>query len=373
MSCRAVNHPTERSCNLATLEASSDCDSLLLEMRLALELHTRDQVEKIYPVFIGDRTTIDSNSPDSSSKSITSLVDATSVAADDTYAHYFKSGCHPQFSNDDVVASVESQVRAHLERMCLGCPLMDEMSTAAVLKAIVKSQGQVVDGAIGPAFSKVYQDILKMHMQHEQLLQKEQQHLITPSNLPKSVRSAAVNMFPSDSSVLSSVSRDSSSHKGVSYSSATPSTQSPSEINIAEMFRYLQECGLRRSKCRQYAEKLVVSNQIESPKILHRMYDNMRLMSILNSVMDRQDAEIVSKKIFNLRRAEKGRYRSPDRHFAPSNNGVLLPALGRNELLHQIESVPSQLPSLAYVAPMSTDALLPKRQVFGMRRKTFDA
>jgi hypothetical protein len=320
----------------------------------------------------------------------------TSVAADNTYAHYFKSGCHPQFSNDDVVANVESQVRAHLERMCLGCPLMDEMSTAAVLKAIVKNQGHVVDGAIGPSFSKVHQDILKMHMQHDQLMQMEQQQLQTPSNLLKSVRSGAVNMLSSDLSVLSSVSRDSSSHKGVLYSLATPSSQSSSDINIAEMFRYLQECGLRRSKCRQYAQKLVVSNQIESPKILHRMHDNMRLMSILNSVMDRQDAEIVSKKIFNLRRAgednllsygqakhhiifhsllclvEKGRYRSPDRHFAPSNNGVLLPALGRNELLHQIESVPSQLPSLAYVAPMSTDAPQPRRHVFDKRRKTFD-
>ena len=287
------------------LEASSDCDSLLLEMRLALELHTRDLVEKIYPVFIGDRT-IHSNSPDSSSKSIVSLVDATPVAADSAYAHYFKSGCHPQFSNDDVVANVESQVRTHLERMCLGCPLMDEMSTAAVLKAIIKSQGHVVDGAIGPAFSKVYQDILKMHMQHDQLLQKEQQQqqqLQKQSNLQKSVRSAAVNMSPSDSSVMSSVSRDSSSLKGVSYSSASLSTHSPSDLNIAEMFRYLQECGLRRSKCKQYAQKLVISNQIDSPKILHRMHDNMRLMSILNSVMDRQDAEIVSKKIFNLRRA----------------------------------------------------------------------
>ena len=266
------------------LETNSDCDSLLLEMRLALELHARDLVEKIYPVFIGDRT-IDSDS-------IISLVNARAVLTDNTYAHYFKSGCHPQFSNDDVVAKVESQVRVHLERMCLGSALLDEMSTAAVLKAIVKSQGHVVDGTIGSAFNKVYFDIVKMHMQHDQLLQKEQQQM-------------KMNMFPVDSSVMSSASRDSSSHKGVSSSFPTP-TQSSSEVNIAEMFRYLQECGLRRSKCTQYSKKLVVLHQIDSPKILNRMHDNTRLMNILNSVMDRQDAEIVSKKIINNRRAGKG-------------------------------------------------------------------
>lgn len=273
-------------------------------MRLALELHSRDLVEKIYPVFIGDRIG-GSNSPDSSSKSVTSLVDTTAVSADTAYAHYFKSGCHPQFSNDDVVAVVESQVRTHLERMCLGCPLLDEMSTAAVLKAIIKSQGHVVDGAIGPASSKVHQDILKMQIQHDQLLQQEQQQMKIQYTVPKPARPAAVSVSPSDSSVLTSVSRDSSSQKGMFQSSSTPSTQSQSDVQIAEMVRYLQECGLRRSKCKQYAQKLVVSNQIESPKILQRMYDNMRLMSILNSVMDRQDAEVVSKKIFNHRRAGK--------------------------------------------------------------------
>jgi hypothetical protein len=299
---RAVNHPTDRTCNFTALEASSACDSLLLEMRLALELHSRDLVEKIYPVFIGDHVS-GSSSPDSSSKSVTSLVDTNPVSANDAYAHYFKTGCHPQFSNDDVVASVESQVRTHLERMCLGCPLLDEMSTAAVLKAVIKSQGHVVDGAIGSAFSKVHQDILKMQIQHDHLLQKEQQQMKVQSALPKPLQPAAINVLSADSGVLSSVSRDSSSQRGLLPSSAASSTHSQSDVQIAEMLRYLQECGLRRSKCKAYAQKLVVLNQIDSPKTLQRMYDNMRLMSILNSVMDRQDAEIVSKKIFNNRRA----------------------------------------------------------------------
>ena len=292
-------------------------------MRLALELHSRDLVEKIYPVFIGDRVS-GSSSPDSSSKSVTSLADTNPVSANDAYAHYFKTGCHPQFSNDDVVASVESQVRTHLERMCLGCPLLDEMSTAAVLKAVIKSQGHVVDGAIGSAFSKVHQDILKMQIQHDQLLQKEQQQMkrqqfaqqlnsqssnystqkplrsvdfsVKGAGHPKDLMSSPIASSSLSSDLL--VENQSSMRIGRQAEDAR-------DAKVAVLFSYLQECGLRRSKCRQYAQKLLLQFNVDSPKILLRMFDNNRLMNILNSVMDRNDAEIVSKEIFSQRKSGK--------------------------------------------------------------------
>ena len=75
------------------------------------------------------------------------------------------------------------------------------------------------------------------------------------------------------------------------------------DAKVAVLFSYLQECGLRRSKCRQYAQKLLLQFNVDSPKILLRMFDNIRLMNILNSVMDRNDAEVVSKEIFSQRKS----------------------------------------------------------------------
>ena len=299
------------------LESTSDCDSVLLEMRLALELHARDLVEKIYPIFIGDRI-MNSDSPGASSKSILSLDEITvaAVSPEDVYGHYFKCGCHPKFTNDDVVASVEAQVRAHLERLCLGCSLLDEMPTAAVVKAIIKNQGHVVDGAIGTAFRKVQQDLLKISVQQEQLLQKEKeqfakkqqeqqmlnqrplQPLGPPLKEEGSIRDAFV------ASVVSHVpSFESSPNKMPSRFLSPVRSGRPSEDSrIAEMYSFLQDCGLRRSKCRLYAQKLVAVNGVGSSKNLVRVFDNVRLMGILNSVMDRQDAELVSREIIAQRK-----------------------------------------------------------------------
>ena len=293
------------------LESTSDCDSVLLEMRLALELHARDLVEKIYPVFIGDRI-MNSDSPGASSKSILSLDEITvaAVSPEDVYGHYFKCGCHPKFTNDDVVASVEAQVRAHLERLCLGCSLLDEMPTAAVVKAIIKNQGHVVDGAIGTAFRKVQQDLLKISVQQHQLEQQERQQIPSqPEGANARVQhSEPQKDSPSSLSVKSLLTPDNGSSpmmslKGPQSLSPIRVRHIPEDASIAEIFTFLQECGLRRSKSKQYAQKLVTLNKIDSRKTLLRMYDNVRLMNILNSVMDRQDAEAVGKEIVKFRKS----------------------------------------------------------------------
>eukprot|EP00597_Dinobryon_sp_UTEXLB2267_P002894 CAMPEP_0170058004 /NCGR_PEP_ID=MMETSP0019_2-20121128/787_1 /TAXON_ID=98059 /ORGANISM="Dinobryon sp., Strain UTEXLB2267" /LENGTH=1211 /DNA_ID=CAMNT_0010262831 /DNA_START=1869 /DNA_END=5504 /DNA_ORIENTATION=- len=415
----AINSPTERSQNFNVLGADSECDSLLLEMRLALELQTRDLVEKIYPVFIGDRL-LECDSPGSLSSSLSSVATVSSEAV---YGHYFKDGCHPKINNDDVVASVEKQLRLHLERLCLGSPLLEEMTIAAVVKAIVKNQGHVVDGMLGPAYLKVQQDILKMQTQQLQMHQKEQEQLRQqqeqemrqkpPPPPPKQMmmqqqqqlndKVSMSNKLPTreafTAAVMSSV--DSSSDSVSLKSGLKGSVLSPlpskyanvkvsiDDARINEMASYLHECGLTRGKSKQYAQKLVLVNNVDSPKTLLKIYDNLRLMNILNNVMDRQDAEAVSREIFKLRKNERGgRYRTPERS-SNSNNGNL-PSLGRREFLSQIESVPSQLPSLANVAPLSGHSHSPavglmssesdkqaanrlqRRAARGMRRNTTD-
>lgn len=291
-------------------------------MRLALELQSRDLVEKIYPVFIGDRI-LECESPGSLSSSLSSVA---SVSADALYGHYFKDGCHPKINNDDVVASVEKQLRLHLERLCLGCPLLEEMSTSAVVKAIVKNQGNVVDGMLGPALMKVQQDILKMQTQQLQLHQKEQEQLrqqqeqeqqkpppppqkqqqisekVSMSNKHKTREAFAAAVLSSLDSSSDTVSIK-SGFKGSSLSplpSKYANVKDDSRIN--EMASYLHECGLTRNKSTQYAQKLVLVHNVDSPKTLVKIYDNLRLMTILNNVMDRHDAEAVSKEIFKLRK-----------------------------------------------------------------------
>ena len=69
----AINHPDKSWQNFSQLTAESNCDNVLLEHLLSLELQTRGLVERIYPVMIGDL----SGDPG-------------------IYANYFGSGCHPR-------------------------------------------------------------------------------------------------------------------------------------------------------------------------------------------------------------------------------------------------------------------------------------
>lgn len=319
---RAINHPREPSQNFAALNEDSQSDSLLLEMRLALELQTRDLVEKIYPVFIGDKLL------EFDAESVKATESA--LSPDDTYGHYFKDGCHPKFDNDDVVKSVERLLRTHLERLCLGCPLLEEMPTAVVVKAVVKNQGHVVDGSLGPAFDVVQQDIYKMLMHKPDppsvegagtsppKLKKRNSLTISSSTMKESAVSAASPLISGSSKIVNpkrekflaavmagidSPDSESGSVKGPKNLSPIRQSRVPEELRVTDMMTFLRDCGLLRSKSRQYAQKLVVNCGVDTPKSLLKMYDNARLMNILNGVMDRQDAETVSKEIFRARKS----------------------------------------------------------------------
>ena len=70
------------------------------------------------------------------------LVGDIVVDADKTlYTDYFSSGCHPNCTNKVVVDSVENALQEHLNRLCFGTPLLDNMTVPIILEYIVRNQG----------------------------------------------------------------------------------------------------------------------------------------------------------------------------------------------------------------------------------------
>jgi hypothetical protein len=140
LSREALNSTSVARQNISLLTESSGCDNVLLEYRLALELRERDLVEKIYPVMIGD------------------------LSGDDYYLHYFKSGCHPALLTvkEVVVEALELKLQEHLDRQCLGSPLIDDMSVADIVERITSNQGLVVEGSKEIALNRVKSDMLQM-------------------------------------------------------------------------------------------------------------------------------------------------------------------------------------------------------------------
>ena len=79
------------------------------------------------------------------------------------YANYFGSGCHPRLADPSVeVKSVAAVARGHLDRLCLGSPLLEGMSVSKVLGSLTKNQGKLVEGRADRAFDAVLADTLKM-------------------------------------------------------------------------------------------------------------------------------------------------------------------------------------------------------------------
>jgi len=105
----------------------SNCDNVLLEHRLALELAQRGLVERICPLYIGD-------------------IDAT-TSPHPTYSHFFLSGhCAPSPLSTAVVKQVEDKLKEHLERQALGTPFRDGMSVKEVFETIGRGMGGFVEG-----------------------------------------------------------------------------------------------------------------------------------------------------------------------------------------------------------------------------------
>ena len=61
---------------------------------------------------------------------------------EERYTDYFTTGCHPTCTNNMVVDSVENALQEHLNRLCFGTPLLDNMTVPLILEYIVRNQGK---------------------------------------------------------------------------------------------------------------------------------------------------------------------------------------------------------------------------------------
>ena len=117
----AINSSSVEKQNYTLLSRSSPCDNVLLEHRLALELVERGTLLCVYPVLVGDI-----------------VMDRDK----ELYTDYFSSGCHPTCTNKVVVDSVENTLQDHLNRLCFGTPLLENMTVPLILEYIVRNQGK---------------------------------------------------------------------------------------------------------------------------------------------------------------------------------------------------------------------------------------
>ena len=130
--------------NFEALTESSQCDHVLLEYRLALELHSFNLLEALFPVMIGDCSGGHITDPRAC-----------------TYTNYFKSGCSPMCP-EVLVESVEESLRKHLNDQGLGAPVISNQTVKEIYLLLMKHQGRIIEGAGGDAFSAVVDSIQRM-------------------------------------------------------------------------------------------------------------------------------------------------------------------------------------------------------------------
>ena len=136
----ALNDPTNHRSNVTKHSNTSECDNVLLEYRLGMELHERGMLDLIYPIFIGDKD------------------------ANDNFMNYFASGCHPDLSKvaNTVVDKIEDKLFQHLDNHALGSPMVDNMTIADIVNGIAANQGGFVEGFLDDASQKIDADVKSM-------------------------------------------------------------------------------------------------------------------------------------------------------------------------------------------------------------------
>jgi hypothetical protein len=146
--------PSKRQ-NFSQLHTDSPCDHLLLEFRLAVELHEGGFLEKIFPVMIGDYD-IEKN----------------------VFGNYFNNKCHPQCQNI-TIPSLETALLECMENEGLGSPLFPDRTINSLMTAIVTFQGAFVQGDKRIAFDSAVMEMTKMcvhNEEHKVFTEKEALH-----------------------------------------------------------------------------------------------------------------------------------------------------------------------------------------------------
>ena len=134
VSREGMNNTKVDSLNWATLRANSPCDNVVLEWSLALELHLREYLKGIFPVFIGSMN-------------------------NGTYDKFYFSGHNV---SDVSVAAVEYKLRSHLDRQGCGLPYNLQYSVRSVVNDVTSDQGAFLCGDLDESLTDVVNKITKM-------------------------------------------------------------------------------------------------------------------------------------------------------------------------------------------------------------------
>jgi hypothetical protein len=138
LSKEAVNHPTIFAQSFRNLNASSPCDHVYLEMRLAIELKGLGMIDKVFPVFCGEYN-----------------------AKRKVFEDFFSTGGLPA-APAVAVGSVERDLKLMMDLQSLGTPLVPDRTVSSVLAAITACHGAKIDGDGELAFSAAVASILQM-------------------------------------------------------------------------------------------------------------------------------------------------------------------------------------------------------------------
>ena len=140
----AIAHPANKRQNLSQLSPTSNCDNVLLEHQLALEMRAMGMLDSVFPVFIGE---------EEPNNSTTGPVIPVYEPFD-----FVALGNMPTFS----IPSVDKKLRGHLDRQCLGAPLCPQRSVQDTLAMVTSCQGGFITGEGPKAFDTVAYSIHNM-------------------------------------------------------------------------------------------------------------------------------------------------------------------------------------------------------------------
>lgn len=126
LSRNAINNATMTNQNYGLLDEDSPCDNVLLEQRLALELRQLGYIERILPIFVGDKQ------------------------SNGDFGLYFETGCCPRAANV-ALKSIEVELREQMVSNALGHPVEPNKTVKSVLADITACQGAKIEGDLNAA------------------------------------------------------------------------------------------------------------------------------------------------------------------------------------------------------------------------------
>jgi serine/threonine protein kinase/ankyrin repeat protein len=149
----AINHPTNPKQNWNELQEHSDCDNVLLELRLAIEFRKLGYLERIVPFFRGEFN-----------------------SSIEIYQEYNWKENYPNNAPNIIVEQVELSVKDQMEKQGLGCSILSQekelISVNGLLKKLSENQGIFLVGKEERAYDNAIENIVKML---SQMNEKEKQ------------------------------------------------------------------------------------------------------------------------------------------------------------------------------------------------------